>query len=267
MSIYRSGTKLEINDDGVTIQQLRLGTGATVLLANGFGSQSLTGWDRWQRAVNEAFPGQSVFRIRWEAQLLKSLDQLYAALETGGDLNKILSEAKRQVLGPIEALLAGKKPAMPLAGIVVEAPSKWIAAKQRATETGIALAEALAVSGSDEKYILLGFSLGARVMATAALKLAELGVIDKLESVHLVGGALNQSEAWLPIADATEQGVWNYFSRNDSVLSMLYRTAEVGAVPVGLSGFKLDSVKIHDVDVSDAVFTHRGYLGAISFAV
>jgi len=196
--------------------------------------------------------------------VLESLKPLVAALDTGGDRGKLLAEAKRQLINPLEALRAGKRPDLPLPAIVLEAPAKWLAAKERATETGIALAKAINQTPEHKKFILTGFSLGARVMATAALTLAEQGVYHKLEAVHLIGAAISESPTWAPITKAVSQGVWNYYSTHDSVLSTLYRIAEVGDVACGLAGLKLDDPRAHDVDVSNEVFTHRGYLPAIS---
>jgi pimeloyl-ACP methyl ester carboxylesterase len=261
---YRSGGALTVDDDGVTIQQLRMGSGAHVLLANGFLSQSVTGWDRWKRAITERYPSHPVSRVRWEAQVLESLKPLVAAIDTGGDRAKLFAEAKRQLSNPLEALKAGKRPDLPVPALLIEAPAKWSIAKQRATETGVALAEAIKQTDDAAKFILTGFSLGARVMATAALTLAEQGIHHKLEAVHLVGAAISRSEKWKLLPDAVTDGVWNYYSQHDSVLSTLYRIAEAGATPFGLAGMDLDNPKAHDVDVSNEVFNHRGYLPAIS---
>ena len=264
MGEYRSGSALRIDDDSVSIQQLRAGDGPIVLLANGFLSQSVTGWDRWKRPVTERWPGHPVSRVRWEAQVLESLKALETFVDTGGDPNKLLAEAKRQILGPLAALKEGKRPDLPVPAIVLEAPAKWNIAKQRAEQTGRELAEAIKNTPEGTKFILTGFSLGARVMATAALTLAEQGITDKLESVHLIGAAISRSEKWQPITEAVTEGVWNYYSKNDGVLATLYRVAEAGATPFGLAGMHLAGPKAHDVDVSGEVFNHRGYLGAIT---
>jgi pimeloyl-ACP methyl ester carboxylesterase len=263
MSIYRSGAALAIDEDGTSIQQLRTGDGPQIILANGFLSQSVTGWDRWKRAVTDRYPGRSVFRLRWEAQVIESIKPLVAALDTGGDPNKLLEHAKGQVSSAFNAIKSGKLPNLPFFAAPVEATAKWIIAKDRATATGLALAEAIKNSAPEDTFTLMGFSLGARVMATAAKALADQEIFDKLESVHLIGAAINRSPSWQPITEAVSVGLWNYFSRNDSVLSMLYRTAEVGAEPAGLSGLKLEGDKVHDVDVTSEVFSHRGYLPVI----
>jgi len=261
---YRSGATLEVEVPGVSVQQLRQGSGARVLLANGFLSQSVTGWDRWKRPVTERYPGHPVSRIRWEAQALESLKPLENFLDTGGDPNKLLAEVKTQLLKPLAAIREGKRPDIPVPGVVLEAPAKWAIAKQRATDTGKALAEAIKNTPDGEKFILTGFSLGARVMATAALTLAEQGVTDKIESLHLIGAAISQDPKWDKLTEAVTDGVWNYYSKNDSVLSTLYRIAEGGATPFGLAGSKIEDPKMHDVNCSNEVFHHRGYLTAIS---
>jgi len=264
MGEYRSGATLEVDVPGVSVQQLRQGSGARVLLANGFLSQSVTGWDRWKRPITERYPEHPVSRIRWEAQVLESLKPLENFLDTGGDPNKLLAEAKRQILKPIAALRNGEKIDLPVPAVVLEAPIKWGTAKQRATDTGKALAEAIKNTPDGEKFILAGFSLGARVMATAALTLAQQGVTDKIESLHLIGAAISQDPKWDKLTEAVTDGVWNYYSKHDSVLSTLYRIAEGGATPFGLVGSNIKDPKTHDVDCSNEVFNHRGYLTAIS---
>jgi len=284
VAIYRSSAPLDIKDETVSLQQLRTGQGPHVLLANGFLSQAVSGWNKWQRLVTERYPGQPVSRVRWEAQALDSLKPLVALWATERDPNKILNEAARQFsttarqAGRIakhvhaaaqkgtslqDALRGAPRPDLPPPAIIVEAPAKWVIAKQRATATGIALADAIAET-ENQKFCLLGFSLGGRVMATAARSLAERGITDKLVDVHLIGAAINRSDTWQPIVDAVEEGVWNYYSKNDSVLNYLYRTAEVGGLAVGLVGMDLVGDKAHDVDVTAQVSGHQYYLDNIS---
>lgn len=284
MGVYRSSAPLTIDEPTVSLQQLRMGEGPHVLLANGFLSQSLSGWDKWKRLVTERYPGQPVSRVRWEAQALESLKPLVAYWDTEGDPNKILNEASRQLskaaqqasriakhvsaearkgISLQDALRGAPRPDMPGAGILVEAPAKWLVAKQRASATGLALADAIAAT-EGQTFSLLGFSLGGRVMATAARSLAERGITDKLVDVQLIGSAINRSDSWQPMVDAVSEGVWNYYSKYDSVLNYLYRTAEVGGLAIGLVGMGLHGPKAFDVNVSDKVSGHTRYLENIS---
>ena len=264
VTVYRSGARLNLDDDRSSIQQLRTGTGAHILLANGFLSQSVTGWDHWKRPVTERYPGHPVSRVRWEAQVLESLKPLVAALDTGGDANRLLAHVRGRFDSAFTAIKEGRRPDLPAAALLLEAPAKWLLAKQRATETGQALAKAISETDDDAKFILMGFSLGARVMAATAMALAEAELTHKVSAIHLIGGAIGRSSKWQPITDVVTDGVWNYYSGNDSVLSMLYRTAEIGEVPIGLSGMQLEGPKAHDINVTAEVFTHRGYLPVIS---
>lgn len=284
MGVYRSSAPLELKDPTVSLQQLRTGHGPHILLANGFLSQSVSGWDKWQRLVTQRYPGQPVTRVRWEAQALESLKPLVALWDTERDPGKILNEAGRQLYSTArqagrvakhlhgaalkgrsiqDALRDAPRPDLPPPAIIVEAPAKWIVAKQQATKTGLALADAIAAT-ENQQFCLLGFSLGGRVMATAARALAERGITDKIVDVHLIGAAINQSDAWEPIVDAVEHGVWNYYSKNDSVLNYLYRTAEVGGHAIGLVGMQLESDKAHDIDVTQWVSGHTHYLENIT---
>lgn len=285
MSVYRSNAPLVLDDKTVTIQQLRSGQGPHVLLANGFLSQDVSGWNKWKRLITQRYPGQPVSRVRWEAQALDSLKPMVALWDTEGDPNKLINEAARQFSTTArhagrfakhvsdaarkgtslqDALRSAPRPAeVPPPAILIEAPAKWVVAKQRASATGEALAQAIA-NTENQQFCLLGFSLGGRVMATAARALAEKGITDKLVDVHLIGTAVNQSDSWQPMVDAVTDGVWNYYSKNDSVLNYLYRTAEVGGVAIGLAGMHLEGDKAHDVNVTDIVSGHTKYLDNIT---
>jgi len=244
-------------DKSFDVEELRSGKGAPVLLANGFLSESVRGWDKWQRMVDERYPKRPVYRICWGAQELDSLKPfINAAADRGVDIKT--ADAVKDALkigGPFAA-----------GAMATEAVAKWQIAKQRATNTGLVLADLIARTETP-RYVLLGFSLGVRVMATAARALADAGFRDedaRLAEVHLLGGAILRSYDWEPLVRATRHGVWNYYSHNDAVLSMLFKTAEFGGDAVGFVGMGLEGLKLHDIDVSDIVPSHQSYLERVS---
>lgn len=239
-------------DKSFDVEELRSGKGAPVLLANGFLSEAVRGWDKWQKMVDERYPKRPVYRICWGAQEMESLKPIInSAADRGVDI-KTADAVK-------DALKIGG----PVAGAVLasEAVAKWQISKQRATNTGLVLADLISRTETP-RYVLLGFSLGARVMATCARALAEAGFRDedaRLAEVHLLG-AIRRSWDWEPLVRATRHGVWNYFSRNDAVLSMLFRTAEFGGQAVGFAGLGMEGLKLHDIDVTEIVANHGSYL-------
>jgi len=246
-------------DKSFDVEELRSGKGAPVLLANGFLSESVRGWDKWQRMVDERYPNRPVFRICWGAQEMESLKPfINAAADRGVDIKT--ADAVKNALkfgGPVTG-----------AAMATEVIAKWQIAKQRATNTGLVLADLIARTETP-RYVLLGFSLGVRVMATCARALADAGFRDedaRLAEVHLLGGAIRRSYDWEPLVRATRHGVWNYYSHNDAVLSLLFKTAEFGGDAVGFVGLGLEGMKLHDIDVSDQVPNHQSYLECISLA-
>lgn len=74
-----------------------------------------------------------------------------------------------------------------------------------------------------------------------------------------MGGAAGQSKDWRTLNEAVEGAVYNYWSRNDQVLSRLYRLGELGSRPLGLVGFKTQSPKLKNRNVSRRVQRHGDY--------
>lgn len=99
---------------------------------------------------------------------------------------------------------------------------------------------------------------------TAAQALGTRPATPRLETVHLVGAALGANGDWRPLNDAVNDRVWNYRSRNDSVLKYLYRSAQGGQTAVGVAGFRTSFLNIVDVDVSRSVSSHSGYFTGIT---
>ena len=57
-----------------------------------------------------------------------------------------------------------------------------------------------------------------------------------LLDVHLLGAAIDSGKDWRYASEAVQGTIYNYFSRNDKVLSVLYQLAELGSKPIGLGG-------------------------------
>src|SRR5690606_27360720 len=101
------------------------------------------------------------------------------------------------------------------------ATNPWTVAKTRAGVTGAATA-ALIARSIEGPYVLMGHSLGARVMVTAAQALGTRPGPPRVESMHLLGAAVDAKGDWRSLASAVTGTVWNYWSQRDSVLAWLY---------------------------------------------
>lgn len=246
-------------DKSFDFEKVADGDGVTVVFANGFLSEGQVGWGSWERMVRQRYPDASVYRLAWGSKELKSLTGLVArqlpARAGRMAIEQLIAEALKQgpkMLGPLSALLMG-------ADI---AKNPWHVAKTRATMTGSVLADAL-VRSDLRSVILVGFSLGARVMVAAAESLATREGGPRVESIHLLGAAVGTGRDWHAIERAAEANVWNYWSDNDRVLRYLYRVGDTGAKAIGCEGIPVTSPKIKNVNVSSIVRSHKSHLEAV----
>jgi pimeloyl-ACP methyl ester carboxylesterase len=141
------------------------------------------------------------------------------------------------------------------------APNPWTVAKTRAGMTGAALADLIARTDQGP-FVLLGHSLGARVMVSAAQALGTLPE-PRIDSMHLLGAAVGRGGDWRTLDKAVVNGVWNYHSSRDQVLRLLYTLAERGERAVGLAGFQTKFRSVRDRDVTRLVGSHSSYIRAV----
>jgi pimeloyl-ACP methyl ester carboxylesterase len=248
------------DDKSFDIRLLRDGRGTPVLLASGFLTEGDDGWGPWQRLVDQRYPGRPVYRVFWGSKELKAL-----AGVTAVGVGK--AAATKYVAGvAARGTQAGARTVPFLGSLLLAndvAANPWSRAKVRATMTGGLLADLIART-SNGRFVLVGHSLGARVMLTAARSLGTLHAAPRLEAVHLLGTAVSADGDWRTLNDSVEEHVWNYYSAGDWVLRYLYPTAHLGNAAVGVVGLSSTFPKLSDVNVSRRVRSHSGYFtGAV----
>lgn len=245
-------------DRSFRIDLLRPGKGGVpVLVANGF----LTDgdgqkWGGWKAIVNERYPDSPVYRVRWGAKELRDFGLLGANL---------LGKAGGVAAARAGAAIGTRAGAKFLGGVIGPtmiatdvAKNPWHVAKSRADKTGVILGDLLARTEA-ESYVLIGHSLGARVMVVAAESLGTKPGGPRIQSAHLLGAAIGAKGNWDALTAAVDDVVYGYHSSNDSVLKYVYKTAQAGETAAGLVGFSPVSSKLQNIDVSDRVKTHFEY--------
>jgi pimeloyl-ACP methyl ester carboxylesterase len=101
------------------------------------------------------------------------------------------------------------------------AANPWTVARQRAAMTGTMLGDIMARTNED-KFVLVGHSLGARVMVTTAQALGSDRLGESLiESMHLLGAAVANDGEWQRLDAAVSGKIWTCWSRRDRVLKFL----------------------------------------------
>lgn len=247
------------SDSSFAIEKLRDGSGPPVLLASGFLTEGDTGWGTWQSLIDERYPKSPVYRVFWGAKELKSFGVLGADLAGKTAASQaVKSLAQRGIRG---ANIPGLNGLLLAHGV---ARNPWSVAKSRADMTGAVLAVLLARTDTPE-FVLVGHSLGARVMARTAQLLGSDDTLKrpKLREAHLLACALSTGGDWRTLDESASRNVWNYRSRNDWVLNYLYKYAQLGHPAVGVKGFGSKHAHIKDRDVSRSVHSHSDYFNSV----
>lgn len=256
-------TSAYIGDDkSFRIDKLREGTGTPLVVASGFLTQGDVSWGDWEQIIRRRYPDSPVYRLHWGSKELKAL-----AVLMGGGIGKagmaFAFKAAAARAGKAAASRLG--PAAPLLVAADLAKNPWHTAKVRADSTGVALAGLLTRTDA-ESYTLIGHSLGARAMVTAAQTLATSPSGPKIDTIHLLGAAIGSKGDWRSLNDAVTDAVHNYYSTNDKVLKFLYSAAQGGSKPAGLCGFNSKFPRIKDHNVSRRVDSHSEYHSRVDLA-
>jgi hypothetical protein len=246
-------------DKSFRIEKLRDGSGPAVLVASGFLTEAADAWGPWQRLIDARYPESPVYRVHWGAKELKAFAVLAGV--GGGKL------AAKQVVGRFAARASKKAAGLgPLAGVLMAidvATNPWSVARSRAAMTGAVLADLIARC-DDAPFVLIGHSLGGRVMVTAAQALATKRGEPRIAEMHLLAAAVATSGDWRSLHESVAGTTWNYYSKRDAVLSRVFRTVELGRRAIGEVGINSKFASIKDCDESKRVSGHSAYFSNVT---
>lgn len=247
-------------DRSFRIEQVRDGTGTPVVFAAGFLTEGLSKWEDWRRLVDSGYPSSPVYQVHWGAKELKDLAVLIGAGGAKAVVRELIVRGAKRGnkafgLASVTSVLA----------MHAMATNPWTVAKTRAGMTGAVIAELIART-TEGPYVLMGHSLGARVMVTAAQALGTRPGPPRVESMHLLGAAVGRKGDWRTLHSAVTGNIWNYWSAQDSVLQWLYKVAEGGQDAAGHRGFESKLLKIKNRNVTRMVSGHSAYVGAVNLA-
>jgi len=255
------GTRYFGEIDGFDVKQVvRPGKYPAVVTINGFLSQpdkkNEQGFQDWKAVVERKYPGHAWFHVYWESKRLAS----FGALVGGEAVSKAFRRAVEKA-----ALRATKKAAKKLApgaafaDVLALATNPWHVAWVRAEQTGALLADILRRTKGDHRFVLMGHSLGCRVVYAALTALASTGN-PVVEDVHLTGGAVDADPAhWSAASKAVTGHIHNYHSGHDAVLKYLYSVGTFFvSSPIGRNAIE-GVEKVSNHDVSEHVSGHMAY--------
>lgn len=247
-------------DPSFEIELVRSGTGNPVVFATGFLSEGRSAWADWERLVDTRYPDRPVYQVHWGAKELKDLATLMLTHSGKEAVKALLTQSARR--GSKSFAFPGLAWVLGIHGV---ATNPWTLARTRASMTGVMLAELIARS-MEGPYVLMGHSLGARVMSTAALSLASKPGATRLESMHLLGAAVPRTVDVRCFERSVSGTVWNYWSAEDNVLKWLYRLGEIGETAAGSSGFGTKLPQVKDRNVTRLVAGHSHYVSSVTLA-
>lgn len=238
--------------EGFNIRKVREGEEPALICIDGFLTQDIDTAEDWLESLPDHFSNQAVYVVDWESKRLRDIANTFSAVSVkqGGLKAGISGFAKRAAksaparIGPLANVLA-------VADLI---DNPWHVARYKAEETGILLADLIA--RTDQKFILMGHSLGSRVIFQCLSALRTKEEKCWVDSVYLLGGAVNNDvseqdepgSSWYLVDKAVSGQIHNFYSENDAVLKYLYNASQlfsgksIGRNPIGLPG-----VKNHDV--------------------
>lgn len=237
-----------------TLEDIRPDGVSVVIGISGFLSQKDDFHKSWE-ALNNIYPNQHIQALRWESQALLDLGKVlldsgvkaaagsaaYTATLSAGRI------AAKAIVWPTLLLSAMN---------VIDNP--WSIARSRAELAGLELAETLKFRPWGHRPVtLVGFSLGARVIVHALEQLAKEEISSRVESVILLGGAVDCDAPAIDLIRQSVSGhVINGYCSSDLILQYLYRGAEWNQA-IGTAALERDGIT--DVDLSHIVNGHTDY--------
>ncbi|KAF3910627.1 hypothetical protein ABW21_db0204605 [Orbilia brochopaga] len=201
-----------------------------------------------------------IYALRWETTALMDLGTaMNTMLKTYAFAYLKIEIIKRTVLA---SLMAAMWPiALLKVGKVVDNP--FNIAKLRAEKAGRILADVLINRAQGGRPVsLVAYSLGARVIYSALVELADRRAFGIVENVYVLGAPVpsggDDGGDWVAVRSVVSGRIVNVWSENDYILGFLYRTS---AVQLGVAG--LQRVRwpdgVENVDVSKDVEGHLRY--------
>ncbi|MCG7500005.1 TMCO4 family protein [Vibrio sp. Of7-15] len=237
----------------ISLEKIREGIKPSIMVINGFMSEGGSDVEDWIDVVDALYPNHEVIHVQWNAGNVKKLilDEGIAPNTEGGNLGKLALLTRAST--PVGmASIAG--------GLVADKVSgHWKKAFNETRHVGLELAIAIEDNEALHGSILMGHSLGGRVIRHTLHNLA-----PNLVSVsYLLAAAVSANEEqWKDIFDKHDDlRVINCMSKKDYVLKSAYK---VGTLfdhdPAGLAPLCDDLYgNVLNLDVSEFTSGHTRY--------
>lgn len=221
--------------ENIELIQLKPGIEPSIICIDGFLTENENG-QRWLDNMPEDLKQHSIYYLKWESQ-------------------NFLNMAKEIFKPELEKLLT--KTFLPL--VLKDIIKIWSKATTNAEKAGKSIAGL--IHNQDKDFILIGHSLGSRVIRSCLENLSlsnKCNIID----VYLLGGAVkNDYDSWIKESAIIQGNMYNFTSEKDRVLQVLYKIGESSSLkfdkPIGRHFINIDKIK--NFNVSDLIDGHMVY--------
>ncbi|TFY75706.1 hypothetical protein EWM64_g8307, partial [Hericium alpestre] len=199
-----------------------------------------------------------VFSVLWEPEMIRETGSALRILTT-----EVLTQIGQTVLQAtvMTALMSALQWPIILTKLGYLIDNPWSNALDRAKAAGSVLADVLMQRHLGVRpIVLIGFSLGARVIFYALLELAKQKAFGIVQDVFLLGTTVTAPQrTWIQVRSVVSGRFVNGFARNDWVLNYLFRATSGGLNTV--AGLRpVENVPgLENVDVTDKIAGHMSY--------
>ena len=239
------------------IAKVKTGTGPALIFINGFLSQKNQDPSDWIKSVKKKYPENPYYYVTWES---KSLYEIGSLIGKSGSV--VFQDLIKKLVARGSKKFVQKLYSLNWATTITELlGNPWHTSMVKASMTGILLADLLARTNQRDGYILMGHSLGSRVIYYLLNALATKDV-SPIQDVFMLGGAIDRTDeaGWQNAVKAVNGKIYNCYSVNDSTLKFLYQGVNaLSSSPIGLGKISHKNDKLINHDVSSIIEGHMQY--------
>ncbi|WP_194850706.1 DUF726 domain-containing protein [Nonlabens antarcticus] len=237
--------------DKFEIIKIKDGKFPAVITINGFLSQGTENSSNWKNSINHLYPENTWHHLEWDSQSIPLTKTERRSKRKYKNSNSWIKAFK------VFNILVAPYTIIPILNQTA-LNNIWAIALRNSKKCGYLLSEILKAT-DDKNYILIGHSLGTRVIYHCLMHNIMSKYLQKVIELHLLGGAVgNNYEKWKFITQDFNVTVFNYFSKHDSILKHIYGRFMLNRSTIGLK--PIISKKVINTDTSDIVKSHFHYI-------
>ena len=257
-NIAKSNFLLSEFDDKFKITKHKDGEYPAIITISGFCSEDVDNRINWRDYILKAYLEREWFHIEWNSEKWP-----FTTKEKDSTPILYKDNLDRATTNPFVNLLlsfttAGR--ATLITKSVID--NFWHRAVRNARIAGQMLAMILDACPK-RNFILVGHSLGARIIYNCLEELNRHCSTKKIVEAHLFGGAVgNDAVKWGKACEQVFERVHNYYSNKDMVLRFAYSISMLSFKPIGLNRIAYGKIANHDF--STYVSGHSSYFSVIS---